>query len=169
MSLPSDPRPHALRKLHSPIRPALAGTLAFALLACSTPDPALADAAPAADEAAPRAARLTLAMGSRSAFRRREVGVASWYGGKFHGRTTANGERYNMHGMTAAHRTLPFGTVVRVTNLANRRTVTLRINDRGPFIKNRIIDVSRGAAAQLGLLETGVARVRVEVVRSPRT
>lgn len=169
MSLRSDPCPHTQRNLHGPIRPAVASALALALLACSTPEPPLADTAPAADEATPRGARLTLAMASRSAFRRREVGVASWYGGKFHGRTTANGERYNMHGMTAAHRTLQFGTVVRVTNLANRRTVTLRINDRGPFIKNRIIDVSRGAAARLGLLETGVARVRVEVVRSPRT
>ncbi len=92
------------------------------------------------------------------------VGVASWYGGMFHGRTTANGEPYDMHAMTAAHPSLPFGTKVRVTNLENGRSVVLRINDRGPFAKRRIIDVSRHAAEHLGFLGSGLARVRVEVI-----
>ena len=92
------------------------------------------------------------------------VGHASWYGGKFHGRRTASGQRYNMHAFTAAHRTLPFGTQVAVTNLANGRTVRLVINDRGPFIRGRIIDVSRRAAHKLGFLQTGITRVRVRTV-----
>jgi rare lipoprotein A len=92
------------------------------------------------------------------------VGVASWYGGKFHGRTTASGEPYDMHAMTAAHPSLPFGTKVRVTNLENGRSVVLRINDRGPFAKRRIIDVSRHAAKHLGFLGAGLARVRVQVI-----
>ena len=93
-----------------------------------------------------------------------QVGIASWYGGKFHGRTTANGETYDMHAMTAAHPSLPFGTKVRVTNLENGRSVVLRINDRGPFAKRRIIDVSRHAAEHLGFREAGLAKVRVEVI-----
>ncbi len=92
------------------------------------------------------------------------VGVASWYGAKFHGRTTASGEPYDMNAMTAAHPSLPFGTKVRVTNLENGRSVVLRINDRGPFAKRRIIDVSRHAAEHLGFLGTGLARVRVQVI-----
>ncbi len=92
------------------------------------------------------------------------VGVASWYGGMFHGRTTASGEPYDMHAMTAAHPSLPFGTKVRVTNLENGRSVVLKINDRGPFAKRRIIDVSRHAAKHLGFLGAGLARVRVQVI-----
>jgi rare lipoprotein A len=92
------------------------------------------------------------------------VGHASWYGGKFHGRTTASGQRYNMHAFTAAHRTLPFGTQVAVTNMANGRTVRLVINDRGPFIRGRLIDVSRRAAQKLGFLHQGTTRVRVRTV-----
>lgn len=91
-------------------------------------------------------------------------GPASWYGGKFHGRRTANGERFDMNEMTAAHRSLPFGTRVRVTNERNGRSVVVRINDRGPFVGNRIIDLSRGAAAAVGMVNTGVAPVRVEVL-----
>lgn len=89
------------------------------------------------------------------------VGVASWYGKPYHGRRTASGEVYNMNQLTAAHPTLPFGTRVTVTNLENGRTVVLTINDRGPFGENRIIDVSRKAAGQLGFLTQGLARVRV--------
>ena len=92
------------------------------------------------------------------------VGVASWYGAKFHGRTTASGEPYDMNAMTAAHPSLPFGTKVRVTNLENGRAVVLRINDRGPFAKGRIIDVSRHAAEHLGFLGADLARVRVEAI-----
>jgi rare lipoprotein A len=94
----------------------------------------------------------------------KEQGIASWYGKKFHGRRTASGERYDMHQLTAAHKTLPFGTRVRVTNLDNGRRVVVRINDRGPFIKGRIIDLSYAAARQVEMLEAGTARVRVEVV-----
>lgn len=93
-----------------------------------------------------------------------EVGMASWYGRQFHGRHTANGETYNMNDMTAAHRTLPLPSVVRVTNLNNGRSVKLRVNDRGPFAKGRIIDVSRRAAQELGFKNKGVTRVRVEIV-----
>ncbi len=92
------------------------------------------------------------------------TGVASWYGRKFHGRRTASGEVYNMHAHTAAHRTLPFGTLVRVTNLRNGRQSVVRINDRGPFVPGRDIDLSYGAASDLGMVETGLARVRLEIL-----
>ncbi len=91
-----------------------------------------------------------------------QVGMASWYGRKFHGRRTANGERYNMYAMTAAHQTLPFGTKVKVTNLDNGKVVYVRINDRGPFKPGRIIDLSRKGASELGFLQQGLTRVRVE-------
>lgn len=94
----------------------------------------------------------------------REVGVASWYGKDFHGRKTANGERYNMYAMTAAHKLLPLGTKVRVTHLGNGRSIVVRVNDRGPFVGNRIIDLSYGGAQKLGMLGTGTARVRVEAL-----
>ena len=93
-----------------------------------------------------------------------EVGMASWYGPNFHGRTTANGETYDQYAMTAAHPTLPMPSLVEVTNLANGRTIVLRINDRGPFAKGRIIDVSKAAAEELGFKKQGVTRVRVRVV-----
>jgi rare lipoprotein A len=93
-----------------------------------------------------------------------QTGTASWYGGKFHGRKTASGERFNKHDMTAAHRRLPFGTKVRVTNARNGRAVIVRINDRGPYAKKRVIDVSRAAAEKLGMVNAGTAPVHVEVV-----
>lgn len=96
------------------------------------------------------------------------IGVASWYGRPYHGRRTASGQIFNMHAFTAAHPTLPFGTRVRVTNLANGRSVVVTINDRGPFVKGRIIDVSRRAARQLGFQHRGTAQVRVRVVDSAR-
>lgn len=92
-----------------------------------------------------------------------ETGVASWYGKKFHGRKTASGESYNQNAMTAAHKTLPFGTRVRVTNLENKKSVSVVINDRGPFVKGRIIDVSRAAAKKLGMVNSGIARVCIKV------
>ncbi len=91
----------------------------------------------------------------------REVGVASWYGVPFHGRQTANGEIYDMHGMTAAHPTLPLPSLARVTNLQNGRSVVVRINDRGPFAKKRIIDLSRRAAWELGFKDQGTTDVEV--------
>lgn len=91
-------------------------------------------------------------------------GLASWYGEPFHGRLTAGGETYDMHGLTAAHRDLPLGTLVKVTNLDNGRSVRVRINDRGPFVRGRILDLSYGAAQALGMVQAGVARVEIVVV-----
>lgn len=89
------------------------------------------------------------------------VGTATWYGSDLHGRSTANGETFDMNAMTAAHPTLAMHTWVEVTNLSNGRRVTVRINDRGPFIKGRIIDVSMAAARRLGFMKAGIAKVRV--------
>jgi rare lipoprotein A len=96
-----------------------------------------------------------------------ETGIASWYGHPYHGRPAANGEIYDMEKMTAAHRTLPFGTWVRVTNLGNNKTVDVRIIDRGPFIDGRIIDLSHAAARAIDLIGPGVAQVRIEIVSAP--
>jgi rare lipoprotein A len=96
-----------------------------------------------------------------------EVGIASWYGHPYHGRTSASGEVYDMEQLTAAHRTLPFGTLVRVVNLENEKTVDVRINDRGPFIDERIIDLSHAAAQAIDLIGPGIARVRLEVLLAP--
>ncbi|MGE4299713.1 MAG: septal ring lytic transglycosylase RlpA family protein [Desulfovibrionaceae bacterium] len=90
-----------------------------------------------------------------------EEGVASWYGSGFHGEPTANGETYDMYALTAAHKTLPMNTMVRVRNLATGREVTVRINDRGPFVRGRIIDLSKTAAREIGIVGPGVGRVRV--------
>lgn len=91
-------------------------------------------------------------------------GKASWYGPKFHGRPTASGEKFNQNAMTAAHRHLPFGTRVKVTNMNNGRSVVVRINDRGPFIGGRIIDLSAAAARTLGLIQSGVAPVSLQIL-----
>lgn len=96
----------------------------------------------------------------------REVGMASWYGEDFYGKKTANGEIYDMHDMTAAHPTLPLPCVVKVTNLENGRSVKLRVNDRGPFTKNRILDVSKAAAHELGFHNQGTTKVRVEYLQA---
>ena len=92
------------------------------------------------------------------------AGVASYYGSGFHGRRTANGERFDMHAMTAAHRTLPFGTLVKVTNLSNGKSTVVRVNDRGPYVGNRVIDLSVAAAKQIGSTHSGVAQVSLEIV-----
>ena len=92
------------------------------------------------------------------------AGEASYYGNEFAGRPTANGEPFDPSEMTAAHRTLPFGSKVRVTNVRNGRTVIVRINDRGPYAKDRLIDVSQGAAQELGMMNAGTADVRLEVI-----
>jgi rare lipoprotein A len=97
-----------------------------------------------------------------------QIGVASFYGSEFHGRLTSSGEVYDMNNLTAAHPTLPLGTLVKVTNLANNKSVIVRVNDRGPFKKNRIIDVSYEAAKQLGFLNEGTALVKIEVVKYPQ-
>jgi rare lipoprotein A len=93
-------------------------------------------------------------------------GTASFYAGQFHGRKTANGETFNMDQLTAAHPSLPFGTWVRVTNLSNGKDVVVRINDRGPFVKGRIIDLSASAAKKIGIMQTGVVQVKLEAIRS---
>lgn len=95
-----------------------------------------------------------------------QEGIASWYGGKFQGRTTANGEIFDTNKFTAAHKSLPFGTMVKVTNLENGRTTIVRINDRGPFIPGRIIDLSRAAAMEIGMTGRGIARVRIDELES---
>jgi rare lipoprotein A len=91
-------------------------------------------------------------------------GIASWYGPGFHGRRTASGERFNQHDLTAAHRSLPFGTKVQVTNLYNGRSVVVRINDRGPYARGRIIDLSAGAASLIGVRSSGVAPIRLQIL-----
>src|SRR5438874_8301792 len=93
-----------------------------------------------------------------------QVGRASWYGKQFHGRSTASGEPYDMFQFTAAHRQLPLGTWVRVTNLRNGRSITVRVNDRGPYVGNRIIDLSYGAAQMLELRARGTEKVRIDIV-----
>jgi rare lipoprotein A len=105
---------------------------------------------------------LLLALASR-AFAAEE-GLASWYGGKFHGRLTSSGEVFDTNQMTAAHRTLPFGTIVKVINQDNGKSAIVKINDRGPFVEGRIIDLSRAAADELGMVGEGVARVVLEIV-----
>ena len=137
---------------------ALAGTLIFG--ACATaPAPGGRPPAPVGEPPAPRS--------SSARPEAAEVGLASWYGRGDHGNRTASGEPFDMEAFTAAHRSLPFGTRVRVTHLATGRTVMVRINDRGPWVESRVIDLSRRAAQALGILWDGVARVRLEVVRSP--
>lgn len=96
----------------------------------------------------------------------RERGIASWYGKKFHGRRTSSGEPYDMYAMTAAHKTLPLPCYARVRNLQNGRSIVVRVNDRGPFLHNRLIDLSYAAAAKLGILGTGTGMVEVEAVDS---
>jgi len=116
--------------------------------------------------AAPPAARRStdapqIAVGSAQVY---QSGMASWYGPGLHGRRSASGERFDQHALTAAHRTLPFGTQVRVTNLNNGQSVVVRINDRGPFSHSRVIDLSRAAASALGMLGSGVAPVQLETI-----
>lgn len=96
-----------------------------------------------------------------------QYGNASWYGGKFHGRKTANGERFNKYSFTGAHKKLPFGTIIRVINLRNGKDVYIRINDRGPFVKGRIVDLSLAAAEAINFNGRGVIRVKVELISVP--
>ena len=91
-------------------------------------------------------------------------GVSSFYAEDFHGKLTANGEVYDMYGLTAAHKTLPLNTIVRVTNISNNKSLILRINDRGPYVKGRILDCSYGAAKKLGFVNDGTADVKIKVI-----
>lgn len=122
-------------------------------------DPVLPTQVPLSDSLRP-------ALLAGEAAREFERGGASWYGSGFHGRRTASGERYDMHALTAAHRTLPFGTLVRVHSLVNGREVDVRITDRGPFSRSRVIDVSRAAAEELGMLGLGFKEVVLLVPES---
>jgi rare lipoprotein A len=92
----------------------------------------------------------------------KQVGTASWYGPGFHGKKTANGDTFNQHKLTAAHRTLPLGTAVEVTNINNGKSIEVTITDRGPYVKGRVIDLSRAAAIRLGMKEQGLAKVKIE-------
>lgn len=98
-----------------------------------------------------------------------EVGVASWYGPPYDQRRGANGKIYDEHAMTAAHRTLPLGSVIRVTNLANGRSATMTVTDRGPFVPGRVLDLSLAAAKKLGVWRSGIARVRIDVLETPKS
>ena len=91
-------------------------------------------------------------------------GVSSYYGKKFHGRKTANGETFDMYDLTAAHKTLPFGTIIEVENLSNNKKVTVRINDRGPFVRNRILDLSYAAAKKIGMIKSGTAKISGKII-----
>lgn len=97
-----------------------------------------------------------------------ETGIASWYGAPYHNRRASNGEIYDMHAMTAAHRTLPLGSIVRVTCVENGESAVVRITDRGPFIEGRIVDLSQAAAQKIGLVRKGTAQVRLEVLKTPQ-
>ena len=110
---------------------------------------------------------LLLIVGLVRHFQYDQVGIASWYGPGFHGKRTANGEIYDMYAMTAAHKTLPFNAIVKVVDLDTGRWVIVRINDRGPFVPGRIIDLSYAAAEELGIVEKGIARVGLKVLKWP--
>ena len=140
---------HVFAIICSAFRPLLLGLGIVALSACSVGHVAPATAAPAMFE--PQAPRLA------------ETGTASWYGSWHQGRLTASGERFNARAFTAAHRSLPFGTILRVTNLATGEMVKVRVNDRGPYIRGRTLDLSAAAAKALGITKDGVARVRIEM------
>ena len=142
----------------------LAGLAACAAPPPQTPIPTAVEA-PQVAPTAPPEPRLP----AREVASFAQEGLASWYGRRFHRRHTASGEHFDMKELTAAHRTLPLHTVVRVTNLANNRTVLVRVNDRGPFAHGRIIDVSHTAALQLGMAKAGVAQVRIEVYDSDQS
>ena len=128
--------------------------------AAPAPAPAAAPAAPKVEEKKATAATPATAAAAGDV----TTGKAAWYGKKFNGRKTASGQRFNAGLLTAASNTLPFGTLVKVTNLKNKKSVTVRINDRGPQQADRIIDVTRAAAARLGMLKSGVVEVEVKVV-----
>lgn len=146
---------------------------AFALSACAAQQSPAPDAAPQPEPAphaaaAPAAKKAALQSAAKKADKTEktakfsQTGKASWYGPGFHGKKTANGERFDMNTLTAAHRTLPISSRVRVTNLANGKSVVVRINDRGPYHGNRVMDLSKAAAQELGFIRTGTAQVKIE-------
>ena len=149
--------------------------VALTLSACAAQQSPAPDAAPQPEPAphaaaAPAAKKAALQSAAKKADKTEktakfsQTGKASWYGPGFHGKKTANGERFDMNTLTAAHRTLPISSRVRVTNLANGKSVVVRINDRGPYHGNRVMDLSKAAAQELGFIRTGTAQVRIEPV-----
>jgi len=140
-------------------KPSLTTLVALAALALGLPGgKALADKQSTSPDAADSAPAV-----ARGVFTAQE-GVVSWYGAQFHDRKTASGERFDSGAFTMAHPRLPFGTMVRVTNLRNGRSVVVRVNDRGPFVGKRIADLSQAAASEIGMMRKGVARARIEVL-----
>ena len=150
---------------------------ALALSACAAQQSPAPDAAPQPEPAphaaaAPAAKKAALQSAAKKADKTEktakfsQTGKASWYGSGFHGKKTANGERFDMNTLTAAHRTLPISSRVRVTNLANGKSVVVRINDRGPYHGNRVMDLSKAAAQELGFIRTGTAQVKIEPLTS---
>jgi rare lipoprotein A len=147
------------------MRRRLAHGLALALLVASlgaAQGPNNSEATPAPDNTAQTKPKVSTHTGKPKAY---QVGTASWYGEYFDGKPTASGEDYDMYDMTAAHPTLPLGSYVRVTNLRNGKAVVVRVNDRGPVVPDRIIDLSYGAAQVLQFKEKGLQRVRLDVVK----
>jgi rare lipoprotein A len=148
MARPGGSTRPGLAMARAPSARALLAALALAASACAH-GPAREEPAPSGRPGPPRA---------------EEVGVASFYGARFHGRTTASGARYDMHALTCAHPSAPFGTRLRVTDLESGRSVVVTVTDRGPFVRGRVVDLSLAAARRLGMVERGIARVRVERV-----
>lgn len=160
-------KPTAPIALLSLVLTAIALGTTSSAIALPIADPRTSDASPSNPPdrpILPQVPPLASGPAERQERRPQQRGIASWYGPGFQGRPTASGERFNTNAMTAAHRHLPFGTRVQVTNLRNGRSVIVRINDRGPFIRGRIIDLSAAAARTLGLLQAGTAPVSVEIV-----
>ncbi|MGC1872822.1 MAG: septal ring lytic transglycosylase RlpA family protein [Acidobacteriaceae bacterium] len=154
--------------LHS-LRAALPGLLVLCLTVsgCRHHHVQAAAPPPPPSEQAPPSQYPERAPESTSPVLHTEIGIASWYGAPYHNARGANGEIYDEDRMTAAHRTLPMGTIVRVTNLSTRQSVVVTITDRGPFVPGRILDLSRAAALKIGVWRTGTARVRIDVLRYP--
>jgi rare lipoprotein A (peptidoglycan hydrolase) len=140
-------------------RLSLVALLALNALALVVPS---GDARAERQDSGPGVADITSAIGRGIATV--QEGVVSWYGAQFHNRKTASGERFDMSAMTMAHPSLPFGTVARVTNTSNGRSVVVRVNDRGPFVGRRIADLSQAAATEIGMMRKGLAKVRIEVL-----
>ena len=140
-------------------RPGLGLLFAFAAIALGLPGAA---ARAERQSSTPSVAEITSAIGRGIATV--QEGVVSWYGAQFHNRKTASGERFDSGALTMAHPSLPFGTVAKVTNLRNGRSVVVRVNDRGPFVGKRIADLSQAAATEIGMMRKGLAKVRIEVL-----
>ncbi|MBI4458995.1 MAG: septal ring lytic transglycosylase RlpA family protein [Acidobacteria bacterium] len=166
MSLKAAAKQKAARRANGRTFESLAGCILAALVAASAVPAAPRNTPPASCPPVLREQSLRQSPAGLSRIIRNmsNTGYASWYGGWFHGRRTANGETFDQQKLTAAHPTLPFGTKAKITNLKNERSVIVQINDRGPYKKGRILDLSRAAASQLGIIRSGVALVRIEVL-----